>query len=216
MRNRGTFLSSDPYEAYQAFPAGAPSQLIAEPAVQLMVAARAKQRRLTVAFRLILAIPHILALFFLYIGGLAVVFVGWWAALFTGRLPAFAFSYLSGLARWYARVYAYLYMLTDVYPPFTVDDVPGYPVGIVIPERGRLNRFAVFFRLILQSWAHIVLNLVGVGALVIGSFFAWLITLITGELPAPLHQALTAVLLPDPLLLLHGPAHPDVPVEAVR
>jgi hypothetical protein len=186
-------LSSDPYQAYPSFPAGAPLLFNEEPAVQLIAAGPAKQRRLTVAFRLILAIPHIFALFFLNIGGFVLAFVGWWAALFIGRLPAFAVSYLSGLARWNARVFGYLLLLTDVYPPFTVDDAPGYPVVIAIPEQGRLNRFAVFFRGILAIWANIVANAVGGGAAIV-VFIAWLITLVTGKLPAPLHLAFTAVL----------------------
>src|ERR1700684_138558 len=65
-RKRGTFLSSDPYQAYPSFPTGAPLQLIEEPAVQLLIATGpAKQRRLTVAFRSILAIPHGFVLIFL-------------------------------------------------------------------------------------------------------------------------------------------------------
>ena len=193
-RKRGTLLSSDPYQAYPSFPAGAPLQLIEEPAVQLIAAGPAKQRRLTVAFRLILAIPHFLALLFLFIGGFVVAFLGWWGALFTGRLPGFAVSYLSGLAHWYARVSGYMYLLTDVYPPFTLDAEPGYPVVIALPEQGRLNRVAVFFRFILLWWAYLVLGVVSGGANSIVLFIAWLITLITGKLPTPLHQAYTAVL----------------------
>ena len=85
--------------------------------------------------------------------GFVVAFLGWWGALFMGRLPAFAVAYLSGLARWNARYYGYLYLLTDDYPPFSFDDDPAYPVVIAIPPPGRLNRFAVFFRLILAVWA---------------------------------------------------------------
>ena len=193
-RKRGTFLSSDPYRAYASFPAGAPVQLVDPPAVQFIAAGPARQRRLTVAFRLILVIPHLFALFFLAIGALVVAFIGWWAALLTGRLPAFAVSYLSGLARWNARLYGYMFLLTDVYPPFTVDDAPGYPVVIAIPEQGRLNRFAVFFRFILMIWAYIVGAVVSAGANTIVALIAWLITLVTGKLPAPLHLAYTAVL----------------------
>src|ERR1700722_13557408 len=93
-------LSTDPYQAYPSFPAGAPLQLIDRPAVQLIAARPRRQRRLTVAFRLILIIPHIFVLYFLGLGSSVVVFLGWWAALLTGRLPDFAVSYLSGLARW--------------------------------------------------------------------------------------------------------------------
>ena len=161
--------------------------------MQLIAAGPAQQRRLTVAFRLILAIPHIFALLCLNLGGFVLAFAGWWAAFCIGRLPGFAVSYLSGLARWNARVLGYLLLLTDVYPPFTVDDSPGYPVVIAIPERERLNRFAVFFRGTLAIWANIVANSVGGGAAIV-AFVAWLITLVTGKLPAPLHLAFTAVL----------------------
>jgi hypothetical protein len=169
-------------------------RLIEPPAVQLVAAGPVKQRRLTVAFRLILVIPHIFLLFFVNLAGFVVAFLGWWAALFTGRLPAFAVSYLSGLARWNTRVYGYLYLLTDAYPPFTLDENLAYPVVIAIPEQGRLNRFAVFFRFVLMLWGYIVVNVVVSGVNTIMVFIAWLITLITGKLPAPLHLAFTAVL----------------------
>ena len=187
-------MCNDPYQTHLSFPAGAPLQLIEQPAVQLIAAGPSKQRRLTVAFRLILVIPQLFVLFFLDLAGLVVTFLGWWAALFTGCLPDFAVSYLSGLARWNIRFYGYLFLLTDAYPPFNFDDDPAYPVVIAIPEPGRLNRFAVFFRFILVIWAYIVGSLVVGGASTIAAFIAWLITLITGNLPAPLHLALTAVL----------------------
>jgi Domain of unknown function (DUF4389) len=187
-------LTSNPYQAYPSMPAGSLSRLVEPPPVELIAAGPARQRRLTVGFRFILAVPHLFVLFFLSIAGFVVTFLGWWGALFTGRLPGFCVSYLSGVARWYARVYGYLYLLTDVYPPFTFDDDPGYPVRVAIPERQRLNRFAVFFRFILMIWGNIVVGVVVYGASTIVAFVAWLITLITGKLPAPLHLAYTAVL----------------------
>lgn len=192
--NEALFVASDPYQAYPSFPAGAPSRLAEEPAVQLIAVGPFKQRRLTVAFRLILAIPHAFVLFFLDLAGLVIAFLGWWGALFTGRLPEFAMTYLSGLARWNARYYGYLFLLTDDYPPFSFDEDPLYPVAIEIPPAHRLNRFAVFFRLILAVWGNIVWTIVGYGACTIVALIAWLITLVTGKLPAPLHQAYTAVL----------------------
>jgi uncharacterized protein DUF4389 len=169
-------------------------RLIEPPAVQLVAAGPVEQRRLTVAFRLILLIPQIFVLFLVNLAGFVVAFLGWWAALFTGRLPAFAVSYLSGLVRWNARVYGYLVLLTDAYPPFTFDDDLAYPVVIAIPGQGRLNRFAVFFRFVLMLWGCIVLNVVLAGVNTIMIFIAWLITLSTGKLPAPLHLAFTAAL----------------------
>ena len=53
--------------------------------------------------------------------------IGWFAALFTGRLPQWAHTFLGGVVRWYTRSGAYMFLLTDRYPPFSFDDVE-YPV----------------------------------------------------------------------------------------
>jgi hypothetical protein len=68
----------------------------------------------------ILLIPHIVILVFLIIGYLVVVFIAWWAILFTGKYPRGLFDYAVGLSRWSARVNAYSAMLTDKYPPFSM------------------------------------------------------------------------------------------------
>ena len=181
------------YPSYPAYPAGA-LQLAEPDPVQVAAAEPAVQRRATVAFRVILVIPHMFLLFFLAVAAFVVAFLGWWGALFTGRLPEFAVNYLTGFIRWVLRYQAYLYLLTDVYPPFTLDEVPEYPVRLAIPERQRLNRAAVFFRVILAIPAGIVSTVVTEGASSIVLFVAWLIALVTGQLPRPLHQALTALL----------------------
>jgi hypothetical protein len=67
----------------------------------------------------LLAIPHYIVLFFLYIGVLVVAIVAWFAILFTGRLPRGLFDYMAGVLRWSNRVGAYaLVLTTDEYPPF--------------------------------------------------------------------------------------------------
>ena len=140
-------------------------------------------------------IPHFFVLFFLNIAAGFVAFIGWWGTLFTGRLPEFAYSYLSGYVRWYTRVQAYgALLLTDQYPPFSLRDEPDYPVRIAIPPRDRLNRFAVLFRIILVIPAAVVNLVVQYGAGTIVPIVAWVIALITGKLPKSLHLAYTAVL----------------------
>jgi len=175
------------------YPPTMPPQLNEPTPVQLAAAEPARQRRATVAFRLILVIPHAFVLYFLAIAAGVVAFIGWWGALFMGRLPDFAVSYLTGFTRWTTRVHAYMMLLTDIYPPFTLEDDPNYPVRIMVSQE-RLNRAAVFFRYILAFPVNIVAGVVAIGAGTIVSFIAWLITLITGHLPASLHQAFTAVL----------------------
>jgi hypothetical protein len=67
----------------------------------------------------LLAIPHYIVLFFLYIGALFVVIAAWFAILFTGRYPRGLFDYVEGVIRWHNRVVAYAFiMVTDEYPPF--------------------------------------------------------------------------------------------------
>jgi hypothetical protein len=150
-----------------------------------------KQSRLTIAFRLILAIPHLFVLWALGIATEVIVVIGWFAALFTGRLPEWAHTFVTGTVRWQARVYSYLYFLTDSYPPFSLDDEP-YPVRFVT-MRTRLNRFAVLFRIVLLIPAAIVLTLASYGLAVL-AFFVWLIALVAGRLPSSLHQALAAII----------------------
>jgi hypothetical protein len=179
---------------YPAYPPAMPPQPVSPLPAQVAVAEPAGQRRATVAFRIILVIPHLVVLYFLQIAAAVIAFIGWWAALFTGGLPDFAASYLEGYIRWYTRVSGYMYLLTDAYPPFTLDDDPAYPVRVAVPQRQPLNRLAVLFRFILAFPASIVTAVVTMGAGTIVGFIAWLATLVTGKLPASLHVAFTAVL----------------------
>ncbi len=67
----------------------------------------------------LLAIPHYVVLFFLYIGAVVAVVVAWFAILFTGRYPEGLFNYVEGVIRWANRVAGYaLILVTDEYPPF--------------------------------------------------------------------------------------------------
>ena len=67
----------------------------------------------------LLAIPHYIVLFFLFIGAIVAAIVAWFAILFTGRFPRGLFDYMVGVGRWENRVTAYAFiMTTDEYPPF--------------------------------------------------------------------------------------------------
>jgi Domain of unknown function (DUF4389) len=158
--------------------------------ILMAFAGPAPQQRVTVLFRLLLAIPQLIVLYVLSIVAELVAIVGWFAALFTGRLPAGLAGFLTDWLRWSARVGSYLALLTDRYPPFEMADA-GYPVRISAAPR-QLNRLAVLFRIILALPVAVLVSVLWYGSVVIG-FVAWLIVLITGTMPVPLYQAIAAV-----------------------
>jgi hypothetical protein len=81
--------------------------------------ARAGLNRWLPLVKWLLAIPHYIVLFFLYIGVVFGVIAAWFAILFTGRYPRGIFDYVEGVLRWHNRVVAYaLVLVTDEYPPF--------------------------------------------------------------------------------------------------
>jgi hypothetical protein len=151
------------------------------------------QRRLTVAFRVILAIPHYFWLGVLTLVAELVVAVAWFCALVIGRMPEGLGTFLRRYLQYLGRIYSYgYYLLTDRYPPFALDDVD-YPVTVEAPHGGRLNRAAVLFRLVLLIPCAIAVWIVTMG-LNISLFFIWLIVLVAGRTPNALFGAQAAVL----------------------
>ena len=87
--------------------------------VRLVVEDDYRRNRLTVFFRLILAIPHLIVLVLWGIAAFFVAIAAWFAILFTGRYPRGLFDFVVGVGRWTNRVGAYAFLLvTDRYPPF--------------------------------------------------------------------------------------------------
>src|ERR1700734_2613095 len=161
--------------------------------VDMWYAGTAAQSRVTVIFRIILAIPQFIVLFFLGIAAFVVAVIGWFAALVTGELPEFAHTFLGGVIRWEIRVSAYMFLLTDAYPPFSLEDVE-YPVRPILPDRGPLNRVSVFFRIILAIPAAVFLQIVEYGLTIPLLLVMWFVVLFRGTLPAAFYDAYSALL----------------------
>lgn len=151
-----------------------------------------RQRRLTVFFRLLLLIPQLLVVIVLRIAMCLVTIVGWFAALFMGRLPRPLFDFLAGALAYDTRVNASAMLLVDRYPPFAWNPPADHPVRIEVRPTP-LNRIAVLFRLILMIPAAIVQGLVMSGWWTLCLIW-WLITLVLGEMPRSLFEASAAAL----------------------
>lgn len=80
-----------------------------------------QRNRVSVAFRIFLVLPHIVAVWAVSIAWAVTTTVAWFAILFTGRYPAGLYRFGTGVLRLSTRVEAYLLLLTDVYPPFSLD-----------------------------------------------------------------------------------------------
>jgi hypothetical protein len=80
--------------------------------------------RLTVAFRVILVLPHLVVLWMLGFAWAIATVIAWFAILFTGNHPRVLFDFAVGVLRWSTRVEVYLLLLRDEYPPFTLDSEP--------------------------------------------------------------------------------------------
>jgi hypothetical protein len=78
------------------------------------------RNRWTVGFRFFLAIPQAIVLFFVLIAWLVTAIIGWFAVLFTSRYPDGLWQFGEGVMRWILRVEAYMLLLRDEYPPFSL------------------------------------------------------------------------------------------------
>ncbi len=68
----------------------------------------------------LLIIPNLIVFFLVMIVGFLLIFVAWFAILFTGKFPRGMFDFVAGMMRWSLRVNAYTYFMRDEYPPFSL------------------------------------------------------------------------------------------------
>jgi hypothetical protein len=139
-----------------------------------------KRNRLTVFFRLVLAIPHFiwlsLWLFALYVAG----FFFWLIALVTGRLPDGVHEFVARFTRYSTHVYGYISLLSDPFPPFSGAE-GSYPIDLQIDEPQPQSRLGIFFRIILAIPAFILAYVLRLLMNVL-AFVGWFYALFTGRM----------------------------------
>lgn len=78
------------------------------------------RNRLSIAFRLILLIPQFIAVWVIGIGWAITTLIAWVSIILTGDFPESLYQFGVGALRWSTRVEAYLLLLHDDYPPFSL------------------------------------------------------------------------------------------------
>jgi hypothetical protein len=148
--------------------------------ITLQVTDDLSRNRLTVAFRWLLVIPHLI---WLSLWGIAValaVIVSWFATLFAGQTPQGLHDFIAQYLRYSTHVNGYLYFLADPYPGF-LGDQP-YDADLTIAPPAPQNRLVTFFRFFLAIPAAIVLYVISLLLSVLW-IIAWIVGIFTGGIP---------------------------------
>jgi hypothetical protein len=148
--------------------------------IGLIVADDLQRNRLTVFFRLLLAIPHIVVVALWGIGACVVVIVAWFVGVFTGRVPDGLHNFLASFLRYSTRVSAYVFLLADPWPPFSGQQ-GGYAIDVRADPPQEQSRLTIGFRVILAIPA-LILSQVFRYVNQIVAFLGWFYALATGRM----------------------------------
>ncbi len=164
----------------------APPQRLPPHPVTIRVEDDLARSRLTVFFRLLLAIPHMLWLTLWTIVVVPAVILAWVAALVIGRVPAPLHRFLAAWIRYSSHVTAFVYLVGGPFPGF-VGAEGSYPIRIAIDPAARQRRLVTLFRLVLGVPAFLVAGALG-GALLVVAVLGWWYALVRGRMPEGLRN----------------------------
>jgi hypothetical protein len=142
--------------------------------------------RLTVFFRLLLGLPHIVWLILWGALILIVAFVNWLVTLVRGQSPNGLHRFLAAYVRYQAHVTAFVGLVSNPFPGFT-GAAGSYPVDVEIAAPERQNRWTVGFRFVLAVPAFLVSSALST-ALWVAAFLGWFAALFTGRMPDGLRK----------------------------
>jgi hypothetical protein len=161
-------------------PAGAPPS--GDYPVRLEADREPEYNRFLPLVKWLLAFPHYLALIVVGIAAFFVVLISFFAVLITGRYPRGMWDFVTGVHRWGMRVAGYVLLLTDRYPPFSLEDDPSYPVRVEWDYPETVDRWRPLVHwLLIIPYALVAGVLFSLAQLV--AFIAIFVILFTKDLP---------------------------------
>lgn len=154
--------------------------------VRLSVDDDLQRSRLTVFFRLLLAIPHF---FWLMLWGVAAMLATLANGIVTfvrGESPAGLHRFLAAYVRYAAHVSAFVGLVANPFPGF-VGAAGSYPVDVEIDDPQPQSRAKTFFRLFLALPAFLISSALQ-GAAFTAAILGWFAALFTGQMPQGLRN----------------------------
>lgn len=140
-----------------------------------------RRSRVTVFFRLLLALPHLVWLALWSVAAFVVAVLNWFGTLFSGTPPATFHAFLSRYVRYALHVSAFIYLAANPFPGFMGE--PGtYPLDLELPPRARQNRWRTGFRIVLVIPAVLVNSALS-SSLFVAAFLTWFVALVRGSAP---------------------------------
>ena len=148
---------------------------------------------LGIVVKLIILIPHLIILSVLGTVAELLALVTWIPVLFGGHYPSWGYDVIGGTLRWGANVSAYLYGLTDRYPPFRLgqaaegEEPYEVEVDFTVPEEHNrlwaIPVIGIVIKLIILIPHLILLYVLGIVATVLG-LVTWIPVLFGGHYPS--------------------------------
>ena len=178
------FVLTDRYP--NSDPAEPRPQLAPPHPIVLVVEDDLRRSRLTVFFRLLLALPHLVWFMLWTVAAVLVAVVNWFATLFAGRPPDALRRFFAAYVRYDVHVFAFLFLVANPFPGFT-GSPKTYPVDLEIDSPPRQSRWITGFRLLLAIPALIVTGALWFVMIVVG-FLGWFAALATGRMPRGLRN----------------------------
>jgi hypothetical protein len=149
--------------------------------VRLRVEDDLRRSRLTVFFRLVLVIPHLIWLYVWSWVFVVVVAFNWLATVFAGRTEDDVHNFNGRFLRYWTQIYAYVCLAANPWPRFS--GRPGtYPVELELDPPEPQRRLVTLFRVVLVIPAFAFAIVLGTVAQVL-ALVGWFICLALGRIP---------------------------------